>query len=507
MFSGEHYSSNAHLQSNSDLYTTLAISETEARTGTERVLNLPSGKQLSISIPPGAQNGQVIELNDPTATPGGTSGRLLLTLSVLPEQQQGNTATFSRNAPTFTGDSSTFITPASNANLTQGGGPTLASHWQGAAPATSSSSVPPAYSGPPPSSSPLTPAYPGSATQLYSGPATPAYPGSLGLSGPGPSGVPGLPPGPTRRSSGNILLISLAAALLLILGGAVLVYAIHGSGPATGGSPSPTASTNPDNSNSTATALANAGQNAQSTSTAQAQASATTNAQNAASAQSTSTAQAQAQAQANATATAVATNPYGGTLAMTDSLVDNSQGHQWDESNDPTTGTSCQFTNSAYHMVMPGNYGGACLGQATHFGNFAFQVQMTFLKYGQHFSGGGLVFRGGPGSKYYVLEIFESGQYTFFSCSGNDCSHGIAGYPAASLIPSFHLGLNTTNTIAVVANGNTFTFYANGQRFAGPFTDSTYTQGTIGFYAEGGSEGGAGATVDVAYSNVKIWQL
>jgi hypothetical protein len=160
-------------------------------------------------------------------------------------------------------------------------------------------------------------------------------------------------------------------------------------------------------------------------------------------------------------------------------------------------------------MVEVANYGGSCLAQATNFSNFAFQVQMTFLKYGKQFSGGGLVFRGDSAtSKYYVLEIFESGRYTFYSCAGNDCSHGIAGYPnQPEVISSFHTGLNQTNTIAVVANGNTFTFYANGVSFAGPITDTTYTQGMIGFYAEGGSEGGPGATTDVAYSNAKVWQF
>ena len=74
-------------------------------------------------------------------------------------------------------------------------------------------------------------------------------------------------------------------------------------------------------------------------------------------------------------------------------------------------------------------------------------------------------------------------------------------------IPSFHRGMGVTNTIAVVAQNNQFTFYANGQQFAGPITDGTYSAGMIGFYAEGGSEGGAGATVDVAYSNAKVWQL
>jgi hypothetical protein len=552
----------AQAASNPNLYATLAISEMEARVGGNRVLTLPDGKQISVSIPPGAQNGQVIELSDPGAKIGEVPSVLHLTLSV----QQGHTTPFSEDND-FTiasADASTFVKP-SPPNVAPGNNPTwqagtatnpgVGSRTSPGSPPSFPGAVNPAYSGqanpaspgsppsfpgavnpayfgqanpaspgsPPsfpgavnpayfgqanPASPSFSPPSPDSTTQAYSGSAPPSYPSgpppnflTQAYSGSTPSSYPSgpppnfstqappqRPPERERRSSGNVLLISLVVALLLILGGAGLLYALHGFGSATNGSSSPTVSSQ-GNNNATSTALANLG----STATVQAQASATANAQSTATARSTPT--------SGITPTPTSTNPYGGTLVLNDPLVDNSQGHQW------YTSSSCQFTNSAYHMVMPGNYGGPCFGAATHYVNFAFQVQMTFFKYGQHFSGGGLVFRGSSGSKYYVLEIFESAQYTFYSCNGNDCSHGIAGYPASSSIPSFHTGLNQTNTIAVVANGNTFSFYANGQSFAGPITDSTYTQGTIGFFAEGGSEGGAGATTDVAYSNAKVWQL
>ena len=166
-----------------------------------------------------------------------------------------------------------------------------------------------------------------------------------------------------------------------------------------GTTPGTTVTVSSNNPSLTQTAQANAGQYAQSTATAQVQASATVSAQSTAGAQSTASAQASAtaQVQASATAMANATNPYGGTLALNDPLADNSQGHNWDVTSDATVGSSCQFTNNAYDMIMPGSYGGACLGQATSFSNFAFQAQMTFSRYGQHFSGGGLVFRGSAG--------------------------------------------------------------------------------------------------------------
>ena len=437
------------------LYPVLAISEAEAYSGTSRVLTLPDGRKISVSIPPGIQNGQVIDLDDPNAaTVKDSPGVLRLTISVLPAQREGGAATLSWNEqmPTemATGDAATFInTPGRTgqhavlADRNSSTSPPV--QWQSATP------------------------YP---TPVLQPPPVPAS-------------------GREKKPSRNTVLVSVAVALLLILGSTGLLYASHSHSPGSNAG-SPTASTQV---------------NSDATATAQVKATATAQANTAATAQ----AQATATTQAQATATAVALhniNPYGGTLVMNDPLVDNSQGHQWREFNDTSIGNSCQFRDNAYHMVMVGNYGGTCIATATHFDNFAFQVQMTFFKYGQHFSGGGLVFRGNSATdQYYVLQIYESGQYSFYSCAGNDCSHGIAGYPAAALIPSFHLGLNQTNTIAVVANGNTFTFYANGQAFAGPIPDSTYTQGMIGLYAEGGSEGGPGATTDVAYSNAKVWQL
>ena len=325
----------------------------------------------------------------------------------------------------------------------------------------------------------------------------------------GPSSPILSPRRPERRSSG-LLIGVIVIALLLILGGSVLAYALHSNGTQIGGggggTPGTTA-TNVSNLYATQTALASAGQSAQSSATAQA--SATAGAQGTISAQGTAGAQATATSQANvnATATTTAANPYGGTLVFNDPLADNSQGHNWAVVSSETSSASCGFTNGAYHMIMPGNNGGLCSGTTTVASDFAFQVQMEFFATGKKFSGGGLVFRDSNNSQYYVLQIYESGQYTFYSCNSNDCSHGIAGYPASSTISSFHLGLHQVNTIAVVAKGNKFTFYANGQVFAGPITDDTYTYGALGFYAEGGSEGGSGATVDVAYSNASLWRF
>ena len=519
----------------SDLYATLAISEAEASNGSDRLLTLPDGSQIPVTIPPGARNGQVLELSNTNNSTVGTPPNLVrLKLSVRSVPQGGNgvaSLTSQRALPTndaltyasgsaspsrtFTREPDTGTTSPSRVDANN---PTVATRWQGGstppapAPGALGSAIfgqtisPHSASG----TSQFSGATPQQPASFANAPAAPFYAGAP-PGGPNSPLSPGLPPRRSRRNSKGVLITLIIVALLLVLGGSVLAYAAHGGGGTGGGggggTPGVTA-TNSSDTYATQTALANAGQSAQSTATAQA--SATVSAQGTAGAQGTASAQASAtaQANANATGTASATNPYGGILVFNDPMIDNSQGHNWDVISSASAGTSCQFTDNAYHMIMPGNYSGACFGQTTSFNDFAFQVQMKFLKYGQHFSGGGLIFRSTNNSDYYVLEIFESGQYTFFSCkSGGDCSHGIAGYPQSSQIPSFHTGLNQVNTIAVVAQGNTFTFYANGQTFAGPITDDTNTNGALGFYAEGGSEGGAGATTDVAYSNVTVWRF
>src|SRR6266566_5648266 len=126
-------------------------------------------------------------------------------------------------------------------------------------------------------------------------------------------------------------------------------------------------------------------------------------------------------ARKGATATAIATGanpypPYGGSLALNDPMVDNNQGHQWQVFRDGTTGNSCQFVDGAYHVVDAPKNGGACFATATNFSNFAYQIEMTFMKAGQSFDGGGIVIRS-SGNTYYYFEVFESGRYTFVSCA------------------------------------------------------------------------------------------
>lgn len=59
-----------------------------------------------------------------------------------------------------------------------------------------------------------------------------------------------------------------------------------------------------------------------------------------------------------------------------------------------------------------------------------------------------------------------------------------------------------TNLIKVVAQGDQFSFYANGEKL-GDFVDITLTSGNIGLYAGSQSEG----NVTIAFDNFKVWSL
>jgi len=87
----------AYTPQSSDLHATLAISRAEAQSSTNRILTLPGGRQVSVFVPAGASDGQVLRLpgmGEPLYD-GGPAGTLILTLSIqetaeLASPAQGN---------------------------------------------------------------------------------------------------------------------------------------------------------------------------------------------------------------------------------------------------------------------------------------------------------------------------------------------------------------------------------------------------------------------------------
>lgn len=205
-----------------------------------------------------------------------------------------------------------------------------------------------------------------------------------------------------------------------------------------------------------------------------------------------------AQAHIMATATAENSNPYppgGGTLALNDSLRDNSSLNFGEAS---ISGITCQFTKGAYHVATTGQSTALCVAPATDFSNFVYEVQMTIIKG----DAGGVFFRADWNSKkLYFFYVSVAGTYGLILYT--DSSH-TKSLTNAALSAAIHRGLNQTNLIAVGANGNTITLYINHQ-LIDSVNDSTYSHGQIGL--------GATAFVnsvdptEVAYNNAKVWTL
>ncbi len=204
-----------------------------------------------------------------------------------------------------------------------------------------------------------------------------------------------------------------------------------------------------------------------------------------------------------ATANAVQTNPYppyDGTLTLNDPMSDNNQGHQWQVFTDGNTGNSCQFVDGAYHLVETPQNAGVCFASNTDYTDFTYQIGMTFIRAGQSYDGGGIVVRGN-GNNYYYFEVFESGRYSLISCVNNSCDHTLVnGLDQA--IPSFHSGLDQSNTLAIKVKGSSFELFVNGMKVGDVVNDpiSSSSHGKIGVFGAAND-----ATTEVVYKDAKVW--
>ena len=198
----------------------------------------------------------------------------------------------------------------------------------------------------------------------------------------------------------------------------------------------------------------------------------------------------------NGQAVAATENPYthSGKLNFSDPLTDNSQGHKWAQ--DPI---NCGFTDGAYHVKAPlPHYNDFCLGNATYYSDFAFEVQMTIIKGDE----GGIIFRQQPnlyttgGYYHYAFRISPGGGYDLTAKLGRTQVLLVSGRSEA-----IKQGLNQTNLIAVVAQGNTIIIYVNHQQ-VGRIPDNTFSNGQIGFIASAPLD-----PTEVVFSNAKVWTL
>ncbi len=189
-------------------------------------------------------------------------------------------------------------------------------------------------------------------------------------------------------------------------------------------------------------------------------------------------------------------NPYPpstGTLALNESLSENSNNNRWDTGTD-TSGDSCEFSGGAYHVSeSTQGYIYLCVAQID-LRNFAYQVQMTIVKG----DGGGVIFcRDAAQKNFYYFGINRLGLYTLDVYKNNSLSNTLS----SGFSPAFHVGLHQTNLIAVVLHGNNIDLYVNLQLVAS-VSDSTFSHGLIGVVADETLH-----PTEVVFSNAKVWKL
>jgi len=190
--------------------------------------------------------------------------------------------------------------------------------------------------------------------------------------------------------------------------------------------------------------------------------------------------------------------PYTGTLVWNDPLKDNRQGHRWDES-DQGLGNGCRFQGGAYQVVnVPGD-STQCGESAKTFQYLALQVTVIFAESSSPEDAAGIVFgttTSNTSGTSYILRLAARGTYVLELCLVV-CSQTLF----QGTCQVCHLGPSQANTLGLVVEQNTFTFYMNGQRLASA-ADGNYDPAFISFYGHAVT-----STAIIGYQDLKIWQL
>jgi serine/threonine protein kinase len=193
----------------------------------------------------------------------------------------------------------------------------------------------------------------------------------------------------------------------------------------------------------------------------------------------TATAVAQASATAGVLPTATSGKPiYQDTLNNANNA--NTVAENWDQNSN-----NCYFASDGYHVTEGSNLVGrnlqGCRESAFTYQNVAITVDMQILS-GQT---GGLFFRIGTNivTEYYgyLFEIDSAGKYRI-SVSGNYSRDSITPLKDWTFSTALQQGYTASNTLQVITQGSDLMFYANGV-FLVQLTDTTYTSGVVAFLA------------------------
>jgi hypothetical protein len=204
-----------------------------------------------------------------------------------------------------------------------------------------------------------------------------------------------------------------------------------------------------------------------------------------------------AQAQATATA-AVWQTATAGRLVYSDALTnaDNPATRQanWDRNG------HCLFGGDGYHVVQAVSLTTTqriCHEANYSYGNIALSVQMKILSG----ASGGVFIRLHPNlfslSSGYLFEVDSQGRYRIARFDGG-IEQPFADWASS---PALQSGNGVANTLQIIANGSSLSFYANNVYLI-TVSDNSYTEGNIGFLGTAGDN-----DANVVYSNLAIYAL
>jgi hypothetical protein len=198
-------------------------------------------------------------------------------------------------------------------------------------------------------------------------------------------------------------------------------------------------------------------------------------------------------------------NPYniaGANLMLYDPMTDNSKGAGWDEIN-INNDVICKLDSSGYIDEVKMGFSAICGAKSPSFEtlrNYIFEVNASF-RLGGNDSLYGIVIRHSlsPESSYR-FQITPSGEYSIVverNPGGSSVLH------SGAITTPFNRGPDSYNTLAVVANGASFTLYVNHMQVM-TFQDSSLDTGSIGVYASSPRDV---PETEVVYTFARVWQL
>ncbi len=110
---------------------------------------------------------------------------------------------------------------------------------------------------------------------------------------------------------------------------------------------------------------------------------------------------------------------------------------------------------------------------------------------------GGITFRDDGRTAAYHFEVCQDGTFSLYRYD----TTGTAATELSDSSSAIKMGFNQTNLLAVVANNAQFDLYVNGQHIDS-INDNTFPQGYVGLRASYYT-----STVEVVYTNIKVWKL